>query len=238
MITSQCLHNCSLICSANAPRVRRSLNAITFFKHYTGRVSLKQALSCRAFRVFGFPDHYTDVCNMSRGGRQRVLGKSWSVPVVKHLFGPLKDYFKCKPWKLAVWNEEAFSHLHRSEQDAWKLCLRPHFFASLFQTASISCMYFLLLWTFVSAFFTTLGNEGAFSFSIEETPQSTDAFFQCFRSSWSRYSSITSVSVPNRLLRSKDRYSGVSPLRKAPKTCSTRKRMCSYFRLLVFWSQH
>uniref|UniRef100_H2ZR26 DNA (cytosine-5-)-methyltransferase n=1 Tax=Ciona savignyi TaxID=51511 RepID=H2ZR26_CIOSA len=44
-------------------------------------------------RVFGFPDHYTDVCNLPRSGRLRVLGKSWSVPVIKHLFTPLKDYF-------------------------------------------------------------------------------------------------------------------------------------------------
>ncbi|XP_078482133.1 DNA (cytosine-5)-methyltransferase 3A-like [Ciona intestinalis] len=44
-------------------------------------------------RVFGFPDHYTDVCNLPRTGRLRILGKSWSVPVIKHIFAPLKDYF-------------------------------------------------------------------------------------------------------------------------------------------------
>ncbi|PWA29439.1 hypothetical protein CCH79_00017089 [Gambusia affinis] len=44
-------------------------------------------------RIFGFPVHYTDVSNMGRGARQRLLGRSWSVPVIRHLFAPLKDYF-------------------------------------------------------------------------------------------------------------------------------------------------
>uniref|UniRef100_A0A2K5F5Y2 Uncharacterized protein n=1 Tax=Aotus nancymaae TaxID=37293 RepID=A0A2K5F5Y2_AOTNA len=46
-------------------------------------------------RVFGFPVHYTDVSNMSRLARQRLLGQSWSVPVICHLFTPLKEYFVC-----------------------------------------------------------------------------------------------------------------------------------------------
>ncbi|XP_017277036.1 DNA (cytosine-5)-methyltransferase 3A isoform X2 [Kryptolebias marmoratus] len=46
-------------------------------------------------RVFGFPVHYTDVSNMSRLARQRLLGRSWSVPVIRHLFAPLKDYYAC-----------------------------------------------------------------------------------------------------------------------------------------------
>ena len=47
--------------------------------------------------MFGFPDHYTDVANLGRCGRQRLLGKAWSVPVVRHLFSPLKVqfYFQC-----------------------------------------------------------------------------------------------------------------------------------------------
>lgn len=32
---------------------------------------------------------------MGRQQRQKVLGKSWSVPVIRHLFAPLKDYFAC-----------------------------------------------------------------------------------------------------------------------------------------------
>ncbi|XP_036067962.1 DNA (cytosine-5)-methyltransferase 3B isoform X2 [Oryzias melastigma] len=47
-------------------------------------------------RIFGFPKHYTDVRNMNRQQRQKVLGKAWSVPVIHHLFAPLKDYFTCK----------------------------------------------------------------------------------------------------------------------------------------------
>ncbi|KAL2103403.1 hypothetical protein ACEWY4_000271 [Coilia grayii] len=47
-------------------------------------------------KVFGFPKHYTDVANMNRGKRQALLGKSWSVPVIRHLFAPLKDYFLCE----------------------------------------------------------------------------------------------------------------------------------------------
>lgn len=49
----------------------------------------------RVPRVFGFPVHYTDVSNMSRLARQRLLGRSWSVPVIRHLFAPLKEYFAC-----------------------------------------------------------------------------------------------------------------------------------------------
>uniref|UniRef100_A0AAY4EBC9 DNA (cytosine-5-)-methyltransferase n=1 Tax=Denticeps clupeoides TaxID=299321 RepID=A0AAY4EBC9_9TELE len=47
-------------------------------------------------RIFGFPKHYTDVNNMGRARRQKVLGKSWSVPVIRHLLAPLKDYFECE----------------------------------------------------------------------------------------------------------------------------------------------
>ncbi|XP_040602458.1 DNA (cytosine-5)-methyltransferase 3B isoform X3 [Mesocricetus auratus] len=47
-------------------------------------------------RIFGFPAHYTDVSNMGRGARQKLLGRSWSVPVIRHLFAPLKDYFACE----------------------------------------------------------------------------------------------------------------------------------------------
>ncbi|XP_056588187.1 DNA (cytosine-5)-methyltransferase 3B isoform X2 [Triplophysa dalaica] len=47
-------------------------------------------------RIFGFPIHYTDVSNMGRGARQKLLGRSWSVPVIRHLFAPLKDYFACE----------------------------------------------------------------------------------------------------------------------------------------------
>lgn len=45
-------------------------------------------------RVFGFPKHYTDVGNIALGRRQQLLGKAWSVPVIKHLLAPLKNFFK------------------------------------------------------------------------------------------------------------------------------------------------
>ncbi|XP_077435437.1 DNA (cytosine-5)-methyltransferase 3C-like isoform X2 [Vanacampus margaritifer] len=47
-------------------------------------------------QIFGFPKHYTDVNNMGRTQRQKVLGRSWSVPVIRHLVAPLKDYFECE----------------------------------------------------------------------------------------------------------------------------------------------
>nr|XP_061802906.1 DNA (cytosine-5)-methyltransferase 3C-like [Nerophis lumbriciformis] len=47
-------------------------------------------------KIFGFPKHYTDVRNMNRQQRQKVLGKAWSIPVIRHLFAPLKDYFACE----------------------------------------------------------------------------------------------------------------------------------------------
>ncbi|XP_070824780.1 uncharacterized protein [Chaetodon trifascialis] len=47
-------------------------------------------------KIFGFPKHYTDVRNMSRQQRLKALGKAWSVPVIRHLFAPLKDYFSCE----------------------------------------------------------------------------------------------------------------------------------------------
>ena len=49
------------------------------------------SLSCR---LFEYSEHYTDVCNLGRCGRQKLLGKAWSVPIVRHLLSPLKDYFK------------------------------------------------------------------------------------------------------------------------------------------------
>ncbi|XP_076128981.1 DNA (cytosine-5-)-methyltransferase 3 alpha a isoform X2 [Alosa pseudoharengus] len=66
-------------------------------QHYPVFMSEKEdILWCTEMeRVFGFPVHYTDVSNMSRLARQRLLGRSWSVPVIRHLFAPLKDYYAC-----------------------------------------------------------------------------------------------------------------------------------------------
>ncbi|XP_006824674.1 DNA (cytosine-5)-methyltransferase 3C-like, partial [Saccoglossus kowalevskii] len=52
-------------------------------------------------RLFGFPEHYTDVGNMSRTARQKLLGQAWSVPVARHLLAPLKEYFACDMYKYA-----------------------------------------------------------------------------------------------------------------------------------------
>jgi len=46
-------------------------------------------------RLFGFPEHYTDIGNMGRCHRQKLLGSAWSIPVLRHIMAPLKDYFRC-----------------------------------------------------------------------------------------------------------------------------------------------
>ncbi|KAF6027831.1 hypothetical protein EB796_013863 [Bugula neritina] len=48
-------------------------------------------------KVFGFPEHYTDVGNLAPGKRQKLLGRSWCVPVVEHLLKPLTKLFVMKP---------------------------------------------------------------------------------------------------------------------------------------------
>lgn len=45
-------------------------------------------------RCFGFPTDYTNVDGLSKTGRQQLLGRAWSVPVIKSLFGFLTDYFE------------------------------------------------------------------------------------------------------------------------------------------------
>ncbi|NXC15449.1 DNM3B methyltransferase, partial [Corythaeola cristata] len=47
-------------------------------------------------RILGFPLHYTDVSSIGHGARQKLLGRSWSIPAIQHLFSPLKDYFACE----------------------------------------------------------------------------------------------------------------------------------------------
>uniref|UniRef100_A0A7N8WIR9 DNA (cytosine-5-)-methyltransferase n=1 Tax=Mastacembelus armatus TaxID=205130 RepID=A0A7N8WIR9_9TELE len=63
-------------------------------------------------KIFGFPKHYTDVRNMNRQQRQKVLGKAWSVPVIRHLFAPLKEYFACE--ELAVFTTSSTSNSNSS----------------------------------------------------------------------------------------------------------------------------
>ena len=46
--------------------------------------------------IFGLPINYTAAANISITKRQRLLGKAWSVHVVKHILQPLKLYFECE----------------------------------------------------------------------------------------------------------------------------------------------
>ncbi len=77
--------------------VIRHSKSVGFFKKWHN-VALNKITDVffSALRIFGFPKHYTDVNNMGRGQRQKLLGRSWSVPVIRHLFAPLKDYFACE----------------------------------------------------------------------------------------------------------------------------------------------
>ncbi|XP_050437300.1 DNA (cytosine-5)-methyltransferase 3B-like [Adelges cooleyi] len=47
-------------------------------------------------KIFGFSPHYTDVGDLSINDRQKLLGKAWSVPVVKSIFELLSDKFAIK----------------------------------------------------------------------------------------------------------------------------------------------
>ncbi|KDR07778.1 DNA (cytosine-5)-methyltransferase 3B [Zootermopsis nevadensis] len=55
--------------------------------------------------VFGLPLHYTDTGNLHFSKRQQLLGRAWSVPVVKHILQPLKFYFKCEGQKSVKWGK-------------------------------------------------------------------------------------------------------------------------------------
>ncbi|XP_048240340.1 uncharacterized protein LOC124113634 [Haliotis rufescens] len=44
-------------------------------------------------RLFGYPPHYTDVGNLPATRRQKLLGKSWSIPIMRNLLTPLRQYF-------------------------------------------------------------------------------------------------------------------------------------------------
>ena len=80
---------------------------------------MSHACHMHTSRLFGFPDHYTDVSNMGRAGRQKLLGKSWSVPVIRHLLSPLKDFFKSNtqrpPVPVGVAKEEGETAMEEEE---------------------------------------------------------------------------------------------------------------------------
>jgi len=52
-----------------------------------------------SFRVFGVPEHYTDVNNLGPRERLALLGRSWSVPVIRQIFSPFREYFSLKESK-------------------------------------------------------------------------------------------------------------------------------------------
>ncbi|XP_018319995.1 DNA (cytosine-5)-methyltransferase 3A [Agrilus planipennis] len=47
-------------------------------------------------RMFGYPLHYTDTGNISLQGRQKLIGRAWSVHVVRSLFQCLCSFFVVK----------------------------------------------------------------------------------------------------------------------------------------------
>ena len=53
----------------------------------------RSAVFCR---IFGLPVHYTDVGNLAPGRRQKLLGRSWCVPVIEHILKPLTHLFASK----------------------------------------------------------------------------------------------------------------------------------------------
>lgn len=46
------------------------------------------------FRLFGFPEYYTEA-NLTPNQRLALLGKSWSLQVIKSILCPLKNFFEC-----------------------------------------------------------------------------------------------------------------------------------------------
>lgn len=88
------------------------------------------------FRVFGFPEHYTDVGNMSVTARHKLIGQSWSVPVVEGILSPLRKFFRTKKW----------SHV-------LLYCDRARDIANGSWEAMIGRKYFYLLFGIFSGFF-------------------------------------------------------------------------------------
>ncbi|GAB6031377.1 DNA cytosine-5,-methyltransferase, variant 2 [Chamberlinius hualienensis] len=45
-------------------------------------------------KAFGFPEHHTDIGNLSFNRRQHLLGRAWTVPVIEYILKPLTNFFK------------------------------------------------------------------------------------------------------------------------------------------------
>ncbi|KAK4871726.1 hypothetical protein RN001_015850 [Aquatica leii] len=58
-------------------------------------------------KVFGLPQHYTDAGNLSATQRQELLGKSWSIPVITHLFNFLHSFCTSSSYKITSSPNEA-----------------------------------------------------------------------------------------------------------------------------------
>jgi hypothetical protein len=43
--------------------------------------------------IFGLPQHFTDVGDLSIANRQKLIGRAWSVQVINKLFLLLEDTF-------------------------------------------------------------------------------------------------------------------------------------------------
>ena len=45
-------------------------------------------------QMFGFPRHYTDLGSLGPQRRQQLLGRAWSVPVIRHILSSLTRFFQ------------------------------------------------------------------------------------------------------------------------------------------------
>ena len=57
------------------------------------RVDCSHLLVCTVTILFCYLSIVRVVANLGRHGRHRLLGRAWSVPVIRHLFSTLTDYF-------------------------------------------------------------------------------------------------------------------------------------------------
>ena len=56
-------------------------------------VDCSHLLICTVTILFCYLSIVRVVANLGRHGRHKLLGRAWSVPVIRHLFSPLKEYF-------------------------------------------------------------------------------------------------------------------------------------------------
>ena len=88
----ECIQSCYCISVAVYENESVLCHTFVVIYLYTVTTFVSYLFYCASL-LFGFPDHYTDVANLGRHGRHRLLGRAWSVPVIRHLFSTLKGYF-------------------------------------------------------------------------------------------------------------------------------------------------